>query len=151
MFFFNIGKESGLDFIDAFARCYYSFDVEFSCVMKAQFCFSTGMNELAVVSQLKLKDLNRENRGEFFTALGNFLDTYWSELPIDGEGIYVHVLMRYKGNDGGHEFYIIKTKGDRRDEPNFRTFVDDFFNYKTKGIDEIMLSKNLNLVFEDRR
>lgn len=150
MHFFKLGKESGVDFIDALGRCYYSFDVEFSCVMKAQFCFSAGMNDLAVVSQLKLKDLNRVNRGEFFTALGNFLNVYWGELSIDGGEGYIHILMRSKGVEGGHEFYVIKTKSDCRDEQGFRTFVEDFFNFKTKGIDEIMLTKNLNIVFEDR-
>lgn len=149
MFFFKIGTEAGYNEVDALDRSYQSFEEEFSAILKAQFCFSGDDKELAVVSQIRLKDLGRGDREEFLSALDNFLDSYWGECPIDSES-YIHILMRSKGVDGGHEFYVIKTKGDRRDEQSFRAFVDDFFNFKTKGIDEIMLTKNLNVVFEDR-
>lgn len=150
MYFCKIGKETGNEvIIHALHRSYQSFEDELSPILRAQFCFSAGDIELAVPSQLRLKDIGRGARGDFFQAIDNFLDSYWGELPTE-TGIYIHILMRSKGVAGGHEFYIIKHRGDRRDQHDFRTFVEDFFNFKTKGIDEFMLSKNLNVVFEDR-
>lgn len=149
MFFCKIGKETGNEVIDALTRAFRPFEKALSPIWKAQFCFFGDDLELATVSQLKLKDIGRGDREDFFQAISKFLDSYWDEVAIDG-GIYINLLMRSKGADGGHEFYIVKTRGDKRDEQNFRAFVDDFFSFKTKGIDEIMLSKNLDVVFEDR-
>lgn len=149
MFFCKMGKETGNEIIDALTRAFQPFEKALSPIWKAQFCFFGEDLELSVLSQLKLNDIGRRDREDFFQAINKFIDSYWDEVAIDG-GIYINLLMRSKGADGGHEFYIITTRGDRRDQQDFRTFVDDFFNFKTKGIDEIMLSKNLDVVFEDR-
>lgn len=149
MFFFNLEKESGNVFVDTLGQSKEMFEGRLAAIQRAQFCFSGGPDKLALLSLLKIRDMGRSESATFFEAIVDFVSGYWGEVALEPEE-YINLLVRSKGIDGGHEFYIVKTRGDKRDEQNFRAFVDDFFSFKTKGIDEIMLSKNLDVVFEDR-
>lgn len=132
MFFFNLEKESGNVFVDTLGQSTEMFEGRLASIQRAQFCFSGGPDKLAVLSFLKVRDMGRAENIAFFEAIIDFISGYWGEVALKPEE-FINLLVRSKGVDGGHEFYIVKTHGDKRGEQYLRTFVDDFFSFKTKG------------------